>query len=116
MSESEELIYLEPRSIFDSMIIGISQNPFAIVYDLDAMISHWTKEFQDESTDYDEAHNQAWDWYTFNVLGAYFGECNPIYVSKSEFNYLTGSSNSDSSVLLSEKSDSVDSLSSKSSP
>ena len=84
----EELIYLEPRPVFDSMIIGISQNPYAVVYDLDAMISHWTKEFKDENTDYDEAQNQAWEWYTFNVLGACLGECNPIYVSKSELDHV----------------------------
>lgn len=84
----DDLIYLEPRSVFDSMIIGISQNPYALVYDLDAMILHWTKEFQDEDTNYEEANNQAWEWYTFNVLGAYFGKCNPIYVSKSELDHV----------------------------
>ena len=80
-----ELVYLDPRDVFDEMIIGISSRPYAIVYDLDAMISHWTKEFQDKETDEERAYEMAWEWYEYNVLGAYFGEHTPIYVSKSDY-------------------------------
>ena len=83
-----DLIYLEPRDVFDSMIIGVCSKPHAITYDLDAMISHWTKEFQDEETDSDRAHEMAWEWYEFNVLGAYWGEHTPVYVSKSSIDYI----------------------------
>ena len=78
----EELVYLEPRSTFDSMIIGIASRPYAIVYDLDAMIEHWKSEFTDEDTDEDRAYEMAWEWYEYNVLGAYWGEHTPVYVSK----------------------------------
>lgn len=80
----EELVYLEPRTVFDPMIIGIASKPYAIVYDLDAMIEHWATEFQDEETDEDRAYEMAWEWYEFNVLGAYWGEHTPIYVSKKD--------------------------------
>jgi hypothetical protein len=47
----EDLIYLEPRSTFDPMIIGVAQGTPKLVYDLDAMISHWTQEFQDAESE-----------------------------------------------------------------
>jgi hypothetical protein len=46
------------------------------------MIEHWKSEFKDEETDEDEAYEQAWEWYEYNVLGAYWGEHTPVYVSK----------------------------------
>jgi len=78
----EELIYLEPRSTFDSMILGICSKPHAITYDLDAMISHWETEFRDEETDEDRAYEMALEWFEYNVLGADMGEHTPTYVSK----------------------------------
>ena len=84
----EDLIFLEPRSTFDSMIIGISQGTLKIAYDLDAMISHWTQEFQDKETSEEEAHTMAIEWFEYNVLGAYMGEHTPVYVSKSSFDHI----------------------------
>jgi hypothetical protein len=80
----EDLIYLEPRSTFDPMIIGVAQGTPKLVYDLDAMISHWTQEFQDAETDEERANEMAWEWFEYNVLGSYMGEHTPTYVSKSE--------------------------------
>lgn len=87
----ENLVYLEPRSVFDDMIIGVSSKPYALVYDLDRMISHWKNEFQDEETDDDRAYEMAWEWYEFNVLGAYWGEHTPVYVSKSALDHIKDS-------------------------
>ncbi len=84
----ENLVYLEPRSVFDEMIIGLSSKPYAFVYDLDKMISYWKNEFQDEETDEDRAYEMAWEWYEFNVLGAYWGEHTPVYVSKSALDHI----------------------------
>ena len=78
----KDLIYLEPRALFDSMILGVSSRPYAIVYDLDAMISHWAGAWQDEETDEDRATEMAWEWYEFNVLRSNLGENTPIYASK----------------------------------
>jgi len=77
----EEIIFLEPRSIFDSMILGVSDK--GLVYDQDALIEHWKKEFLEEAESEDEAYTQAVEWFEFNVLGAYVGEYTPIYCSKS---------------------------------
>jgi hypothetical protein len=76
----ENLIFLEPRSTFDTMILGVSDK--GLVYDQDALIEHWKKEFSDSATDEDEAHIMAVEWFEFNVLGAYYGEYTPIYSSK----------------------------------
>jgi hypothetical protein len=80
----DELIYLEPRSTFDTMILGVTQDTPKLVYDLDAMISHWIKEFQDEETSEEDAHTMAIEWFEYNVLGAYMGEHTPIYASKND--------------------------------
>ena len=84
----EDLIYLEPRAVFDPMIIGVCSKPYALTYDLDAMISYWATQFQDEETDSDRAYEMAWEWYEYNVLGAYMGEHTPVYVSKSALDHI----------------------------
>lgn len=78
----EDLLYLEPREDFDKMILGVSERPFAITYDLDAIIEHWTGKFTDDNTSRDEARVMAVEWVDFNVIGAYVGAHTPIYVSK----------------------------------
>lgn len=83
----EELIFLEPRSIFDSMILGVSDK--GIVYDKDALIEHWRKEYLASSDiSEEEAYTQAIEWFEFNVLGAYLGEYTPIYSSKTDLECL----------------------------
>ena len=84
----DELIYLEPRSVFDEMIIGVASRPYAIVYDLDAMISYWTSEFTDCDTSIERASEMAWEWYEYNVLGSFLGEHTPLYVSKSSLDHI----------------------------
>ena len=69
MSMSEK-VYLEPRATFDAMIIDEKD---AVIYDLSALIAHWTKELG--STE------RAHEWFTYNVLGAYVGKQRPIYRS-----------------------------------
>jgi len=76
----KDLIFLEPRSTFDTMILGVSNK--GLVYDQDALIEHWKKEFSDTANDEEEAHSMAVEWFEFNVLGAYYGEYTPIYSSK----------------------------------
>lgn len=83
----EEFIFLEPRSTFDSMIMGVSDK--GLVYDQDALIEHWRKEYLSESDiSEEEAYTQAVEWFEFNVLGAYLGEYTPIYCSKSNLESL----------------------------
>ena len=89
----DDLIYLEPRNVFDSMIIGVCSKPYALTYDLDSMIEHWKSEFQDEERDEDRAYEMAWEWFEYNVLGAYWGEHTPVYVSKSDLENLDVLSN-----------------------
>lgn len=83
----ENLVFLEPRETFDPMIIGIAHvnHNAVLVYDQDALISHWREEFSDEETSEEEAHLMAVEWFEYNVQGAYHGEHTPIYVSKESF-------------------------------
>ena len=77
-----DLVYLEPRSVFDPMIIGVSYSPHALVYDLDALLHYWTEQFKADGVGESEASSQAWGHLEFNVLGSYMGEHTPIYISK----------------------------------
>lgn len=83
----ENLVFLEPRETFDSMIIGIAEvnRNSVIVYDQDALINHWKEEFTEEKTSEEEAYLMAVEWFEYNVLSAYYGEHTPIYVSKESF-------------------------------
>lgn len=83
----DELIFLEPRSTFDSMILGVSDR--GIVYDKDALIEHWRKDFLSSSDiSEEEAYTQAIEWFEYNVLGVYLGEYTPTYCSKIDLEIL----------------------------
>ena len=76
---NDELIYLEPRSDFDSMILRVETNPARNVYDADALITHWASEFLEDADDEEHAEIMAIEWFEFNVQGAYMGPNTPIY-------------------------------------
>lgn len=90
----ESLLLLEPRSDFDQYLVGVGnfRGYIVLVYDQDALIEHWVKEFSenhipDEATktlDEEDAYTMAVEWFEYNVIGAYLGEHTPIYVSKSD--------------------------------
>lgn len=80
----EDLIFLEPRSTFDPMIMGVCTATMRLVYDQDALIEHWRQEFSSDAEDEDHANTMAVEWFEYNVQGAYMGEHTPIYASKSE--------------------------------
>jgi len=80
----EKLILLEPRDIFNNMIIGLSYQPFAVVYDKDKLIKYWAEEFlkrNPNTLSKEEAYLEAEDHFEFNTQGAYVGEKAPIFVS-----------------------------------
>lgn len=76
---NDELIYLEPRSDFDSMILRVEDSPKRNVYDADALIAHWTNEFSDDADDEEHAQTMAVEWFEFNVACAYLGPHTPVY-------------------------------------
>tara|TARA_B100000073_G_C23716615_1_gene566183 strand:- start:1136 stop:1426 length:291 start_codon:yes stop_codon:yes gene_type:complete len=80
--EDEKLVFLEPREVFDKMIIGICQTPESVIaYDKDQLISYWRNEFKEDEISEDDAHLMAVEWFEFNVAGAYWGVHTPIYIS-----------------------------------
>ena len=84
----EDLLYLEPRSIYDSMIIGVAYHfdMICLAYDKDKIIEHLKNETSsmDEDIDSDEALQIALEYFNFNILGASFSPCEPIYISMNE--------------------------------
>ena len=88
----EKLIFLEPRSVFDPMIIGVcsSIDGYAISYDKDKILEHLQKEVLsgEGETSADDAYVMAVEYFDFNILGSYMGENTPVYVSKADFEVL----------------------------
>ena len=78
----EDLIYLEPRNVYDAMILGISTQNDVIVYDADAILLHLTDQYTEKGVDREEAEQMAWDYFDYNIQGSYLGEHTPLYVSK----------------------------------
>lgn len=72
---TQELIFLS-ETWFDAAIIGITDTaPVRVIYNTDAIIDAMmaSGEFVDEE--------EAYDYYGFNIEGAYVGEHTPIFVS-----------------------------------
>lgn len=84
----ENTVFLEPRSTFDSMIIGVSHSidKSVLAYDKDKILEHFTKEIlsTNEGISEEDARLMAIEYFEFNILGAYWGEGTPVYVSKED--------------------------------
>ena len=84
------LVFLEPRSTYDKMILGISTDE-KIVYDQDAIITFLAESFLEsaqengECLEKDQAYMEAVEFFDFNIAGAYMGAHTPLYVSKDAF-------------------------------
>jgi acetyl-CoA carboxylase carboxyltransferase component len=58
---------------FDDAVIGIEPMTMRVVYDIDKVIEI----LMDQGMDHDEAI----EYYEFNIVGAYIGEQTPIFVN-----------------------------------
>jgi hypothetical protein len=76
----EELLLLEPREIFNDMIIGVSYEPFAVVYDKDQVVEYWAGEMSKKNPELteSEAYHMALEYLEFNT---HRGDHTPIFVS-----------------------------------
>lgn len=72
---SQDLLFLsEPQ--YDAAIIGLTDTaPVRVIYNTDAIIEALVAsgDFEDEE--------EAYDYYGFNIEGAYVGEHTPVFVS-----------------------------------
>lgn len=57
---------------FDDAIIGFDENKGRIVYDVDKIINILMKD--------DMSVDDAFDFYEYNILGAYVGEKTPLFI------------------------------------
>lgn len=75
MIEEEQVIYLSPRETYDSAIIGICESTWRIIYSKDKILEILSRE--------NELDNKgAYEYFEYNILGTYMGNCTPIYLSK----------------------------------
>ena len=75
----EEALLMEPRSDYDSCIIGVGHRfhdgPLAI-YSVERILAVLQGDGMDEES--------AMEWFDFNIIGGWHGEGTPIYVRESE--------------------------------
>lgn len=57
---------------FDDAIIGIDEENFRIVYDIDQVITVLMRD--------DMSMDEAYDFYYYNIVGSYVGENTPIFI------------------------------------
>ena len=79
-SKIEQIIELYPNEEFmfadgfDDAIIGVDEVNLRVVYDIDEIINILMR---DEMT-----FDDAFDYYDYNIAGAYVGEKTPVFVRK----------------------------------
>lgn len=69
------VIFLEPRTMFDSAIIGITDgmDGCRVAYDRDLIVQILVEE---NNWNADEAE----DWFEYHIAGAYLGQNTPIFI------------------------------------
>ena len=89
----DDIIFLEPRNIYDTMIVGVV-NTFegntCLAYDKDKIIKHLMDDFSStlKEEEQEDLHAMAVEFFDFNIAGAYLGANTPIYVSKEEVEFI----------------------------
>jgi hypothetical protein len=80
----DQLVILEPQDIFNPMIIGVSQVPYAVVYDMDKIIDYYAQQMRKDSESDEEAYSLAVEYFEYNYEASHVGENTPLYVSLSQ--------------------------------
>jgi len=77
MKISEEYPELMTADGFDEAILGVvhSMGTMAVCYDQDKIIEILMKDMSEE---------EAWEYFDFNIAGAYVGEHTPFFLEKME--------------------------------
>jgi hypothetical protein len=81
----EDLLLLEPRSMYDQCIVGVVRrfNDRFVLYNEECIITQLMAEDPDgPEVPYEDqdAHARAWEWYEFNMVGAFVGEHTPGFL------------------------------------
>jgi hypothetical protein len=78
--EGSEVMFLEPREVFDSAIIGLAHRVdglHVIAYDSERIVRALMDKHGLNESD-------ARDWYEFNTAGAYVGTGTPVFIQLCE--------------------------------
>lgn len=81
----ENLHFLEPRSVYDPMIVGLSDNPHSIVYDKDQIIAHLVREMTEDRSDLEEVYEQALEFFYYNIERGALYVGGVSFVSRQDF-------------------------------
>ena len=76
--EGIEGLVLDPRELYDEAIIGICYRSQRAVYSIDKLYEVVHKNFLKEEPK--STIHEAIDYVHFNIVGAYMGDLEPIYV------------------------------------
>lgn len=97
---NDEALVLEPREVYDPAIVGICFKSGRAIYSIDKLIEctmnhyinvekdmneHNNKPLEQTPEDLERIETDANEWVSFNILGAYIGELEPIYLHDSNF-------------------------------
>ena len=67
------MIVLEPQEQMNACAIGYCADGPSLIYDYEKLVEHFMGEGMTDE--------EAMEWVDFNILGAYFGEGNPVIVN-----------------------------------
>jgi hypothetical protein len=80
LGEGTEILLLEPRDVYDAMIVGVVErfHDTFVVYDKAAVFAHLEQDFVQGGWVLGEdvlgaAEEAAADWYSFNMIGGWHG-------------------------------------------
>ena len=76
--EGIEGLVLDPRELYDEAIIGICYRSQRVIYSIDKLVEAVHKDLLKEEPK--STIHEAIDYVHFNIVGAYMGDLEPIYV------------------------------------
>ena len=83
--DEQDLLFLDPREIYDPMILGVLttfEGHTKVAYDKDKILSYLEQDA--ESNGSLDPQTEAVEYFEFNMQGAYLGEATPVYISREE--------------------------------
>jgi hypothetical protein len=80
-----KLAFLEPRSVYDQMIVGLSDSPHSIVYDKDQIIAYLVSDMAGERSDLEEVYEEALEFFYYNIERGALYVGGVSFVSRQDF-------------------------------
>ena len=75
----DDLLFMDPPETFDACILGVVQrcgSEPVVVYDTQAVVAKFIEQGM--------SHEEALEWFDFNVIGSWVGERTPFFLFKAD--------------------------------